>query len=409
MALKGTLKDFNLADIFQLIGIQKKTGVLTLKNEKEVVTVSFLEGDVVAADSLHRRLEDRLGTVLVKSGRITEAQLQEALKVQKNTLQRMGNILVENRFIEAQDLRDALHIQISQMIYRLFRWRDGEYNFSQEERVDYDKDYVMPMSAESILMEGARILDEWPMIEKGIKSFASVFRAANVEIAAAPRDGAAHPGEEAAKGVTLNDQERLVHSLVDGKRTIQEIVERSTLSEFETCRILYDLITRQILEEFRAGPQKAAVTAAPVVSRPASPGTVRAGSMLLAVVVLAALGYRLAPAAQDILAGDMLGGCLAPLAGATQVETIEGAIGRSRLLRVDFAIQIYYLLNRGYPAELHYLVTSQILKPDAIVDPWGRPFRYEVQPGGYALSMAGTPADPRPFQIFSAPPQVEQQ
>ena len=169
------------------------------------------------------------------------------------------------------------------------------------------------------------------------------------------------------------------------------------------------MITRQILEEFRAGPQKAAVTAAPVVSRPASPGTVRAGSMLLAVVVLAALGYRLAPAAQDILAGDMLGGCLAPLAGATQVETIEGAIGRSRLLRVDFAIQIYYLLNRGYPAELHYLVTSQILKPDAIVDPWGRPFRYEVQPGGYALSMAGTPADPRPFQIFSAPPQVEQQ
>ena len=408
MALKGTLKDFNLADIFQLIGIQKKTGVLTLKNEKEVVTVSFLEGDVVAADSLHRRLEDRLGTVLVKSGRITEAQLQEALKVQKNTLQRMGNILVENRFIEAQDLRDALQIQISQMIHRLFRWRDGEYNFSQEERVDYDKDYVVPMSAESILMEGARILDEWPMIEKGIKSFASVFRTANVEIAAGPRDGTAHPVEEAAKGVTLNDQERLVHSLVDGKRTIQEIVERSTLSEFETCRILYDLITRQLLEELRAGPQKAAVVAAPVASRPASPGTVRAGSLLLGVVALATLGYRLAPALGEIAAGDLLGSCVAPLAGAIQVETIKGAIGRSRLLRVDFAVQTYYLLNRGYPAELHYLVTSQILKPDAIVDPWGRPFRYEVQPGGYALSMAGTPVDPRPFQIFSAPPQVEQ-
>ena len=74
MALKGTLKDFSLADIFQLIGIQHKTGVLTLKNDKEVVTVSFVEGNVVSADALHRRLEDRIGTVLVKSGRITEVR-----------------------------------------------------------------------------------------------------------------------------------------------------------------------------------------------------------------------------------------------------------------------------------------------------------------------------------------------
>ena len=81
MALKGTLKDFSLADIFQLIGIQKKTGVLTLKSDKEVVTVSFVEGNVVSADALHRRLEDRIGTVLVKSGRISEGQLQEALQV----------------------------------------------------------------------------------------------------------------------------------------------------------------------------------------------------------------------------------------------------------------------------------------------------------------------------------------
>ena len=52
MALKGTLRDFSLADIFQLIGIQRKTGVLTLKSDKDVVTVSFVDGNVVAADSL---------------------------------------------------------------------------------------------------------------------------------------------------------------------------------------------------------------------------------------------------------------------------------------------------------------------------------------------------------------------
>src|SRR6267142_5025254 len=220
MALKGTLKDFSLADIFQLIGIQHKTGVLTLKSDKEVVTVSFVEGNVVSADALHRRLEDRIGTVLVKSGRITEGQLQEALRIQKSTLKRMGNILVENRFIDPEPLREALQIQISQMIYRLFRWRNGEYDFTQEERVEYDKEHVVPMSAESILMEGARILDEWPMIEKGIRSFSAVYRHANVEIDAAPKAGAGATEDEAARAVTLSEEDRKVYQLVDGKRTV---------------------------------------------------------------------------------------------------------------------------------------------------------------------------------------------
>ena len=72
MALRGTLRDFSLADIFQLIGIQKKTGVLTLKSDKETCTVAFVEGQVVGTESTTRRLEDRLGSVLVKSGRITD-------------------------------------------------------------------------------------------------------------------------------------------------------------------------------------------------------------------------------------------------------------------------------------------------------------------------------------------------
>jgi len=133
VALQGTLRDFNLADIFQLIGLQKKTGVLTLKSGQEVVTVSFLDGNVVAADSLHRRLEDRLGTVLVKTKQIASAQLHEALKIQKQTLKRLGDVLVEQKYISQEALREALRIQVTQMIYRLFRWRDGEYHFSQEE------------------------------------------------------------------------------------------------------------------------------------------------------------------------------------------------------------------------------------------------------------------------------------
>src|SRR3989449_4942106 len=406
MALKGTLKDFSLADIFQLIGIQKKTGVLTLKSDKEVVTVSFVEGNVVSADALHRRLEDRIGTVLVKSGRISEGQLQEALRIQKNTLKRMGNILVENRFIDPNALREALQIQISQMVYRLFRWRDGEYDFTQEERVDYDKEHVVPMSAESVLMEGARILDEWPMIEKGIKSFSTVFRHANVEIAPAPRTGTWPLEDEPARGVTLSEEDRRVYQLVDGKRTVQEIVERCSLSEFDTCRILYELVGRQLLEEVRiSGPKAAPAAPAPAV------GTRRATSRpLLAVgylVLVAVAGGLVMRRGETIVRGlGQVGSAtpyLTPLIGREDVRSIRDSIARSRMQRMDFAIQVYFLRNRGYPENLTRLVTDHLLKPSAILDPLGRSFEYEVLPGGYRISFSAGGGNDRPIDLVNAP------
>src|SRR5262249_1533399 len=97
VALNGTLRDFGLADIFQLIGIQRKTGVLSLRSSDKTVTVSFLSGGVVSAESSERGLEDRLGSVLVKSGKVTERQLGDALKAQKASLQRLGKVLIEQR------------------------------------------------------------------------------------------------------------------------------------------------------------------------------------------------------------------------------------------------------------------------------------------------------------------------
>ena len=405
MALKGTLKDFSLADIFQLIGIQKKTGVLTLKNDKEVVTVSFVEGSVVSADAFHRRLEDRLGTVLVKSGRITEAQLQEALRVQKSTLKRVGSILVENKFIDAVALREALQVQISQMVYRLFRWADGEYDFSQEERVEYDKEYVAPMSAESILMEGARILDEWPMIEKGIKSFSAVYRRANVEIAAAPGAAAAGREDEAARGVTLNDQERSVYNLLDGKRTVQEIVERCALSEFDTCRILFDLISRQLLDEVKATGQKTVAVQAPAVRAPReAPRVLLAIGYLLLVLGAGSLLMRRGETIVTGLAhSEAATPYLAPLLPRQEMRSIRDAIARSRMQRIDFAIQVYYLLNRGYPENLKYLVTAHLLKPSAILDPLGKPFDYKILPGGYRIAFSPSAYDDKPIELINSP------
>ncbi len=79
---------------------------------------------------------------------------------------------------------------------------------------------------------------------------------------------------------------------------------------------------------------------------------------------------------------------LGPLLPRQEMRSIRDAIARSRMQRIDFAIQVYYLLNRGYPENLKYLVTAHLLKPSAILDPLGRPFDYEVLPGGYRIAFS---------------------
>ena len=384
MALKGTLRDFSLADIFQLIGIQRKSGVLTLKDKDNVVSVSFVDGNVVAAESQHRRLEDRLGTVLVKTGRITEDQLQEALKVQRETLSRLGNVLVDRGLIDVDALRDALQIQITQTIYRLFRWQRGEYDFSQETRVDYDKKFVVPLSAESVLMEGARILDEWPMIEKGIRSFSTIYRRADVDIApAGETKSAAAAGAEGA--ITLSEEERVVHSLLDGKRTVQEVVERSLLGEFETCRILYELINRQLLEEVRTRAPRAAAVEKAAPRSLLAPLVQGIAYLLLVLLAGGAVFYHLQPWLFDVHQGRRVAAVLSPILSGPDIGLLEAALASDRLHQVDFALQVYYLLYRTYPPALTHLVSANLLRPADLLDLDGNLYGYEAMQDGYRL------------------------
>ncbi|HEY7863161.1 MAG TPA: DUF4388 domain-containing protein, partial [Thermoanaerobaculia bacterium] len=178
MGLEGTLRVFSLSDIFQVLGLQKKSGVLSVEGDEDSISVSFLGGQVVSAESSAKRLETRLGSLLVRAGRISEEDLQKVLEIQKETQQRLGFLLIRERLVSPEDLRDALRLQISRIVYAAFRWPDGRFRFSQDAPIDYDADHMSPVSTESVLMEAAQMLDEWPLIQKKVPSMRRVYKRA---------------------------------------------------------------------------------------------------------------------------------------------------------------------------------------------------------------------------------------
>ena len=221
MGLEGTLKVFSLTDIFQMLGLQRKTGVLVVEGEDDTVTISFLGGQVVAAESTVRRLENRLGTLLIRAGYVTQEQLDHVLTVQDETSQRMGFLLVRERLVEPQELREALRLQISRIVYTAFRWPDGRFRFSQEGMVDYDADHMAPVSTDTILMEAAQMVDEWPLFERKVGSLTATYRRAPGVEGLKLVVGEKNPPEGT---LSVSKSEAETWRWIDGKRSVGDIM-----------------------------------------------------------------------------------------------------------------------------------------------------------------------------------------
>jgi hypothetical protein len=388
MALEGTIKDFGLPDIFQLIGLQRKTGLLTLRSDKETVTVTFENGMVVMADSDGKRLEDRLGNVLVKQGKLGADELEEALQTQKATLQRLGHILTTTNYITPKDLKDALQVQVSQIVFKVFRWRDGEYHFAPTDSVDYDRENFNPMSADFILMEGIRMVDEWPIIEKKIPSMDIVFRtvvdASMIEVGGGDDEGGeglgglAEPKRTAASStskIRLTHDEERIYRKIDGSRTVQAIIDGTGMTEFEACRILFDLLNRNIITTVGRGVAREAQAGRPEpVATPGSSRWVLPGVALLAIALA---GFAQRP--PFALVGRP------PLLRDSYDLLMEG-VSRSRLERLDRAILAYHLLRGSAPKTLEAVSEDGLVDRSYLKDPWARPYHYALTDTGYLLN-----------------------
>lgn len=406
MALEGTLRDFSLADIFQLIGLQRKTGVLTLRTKDDTVTVTFLDGKVVGADSLSHRLENRLGHVLIKSGLLTQDQLNRALEIQKETLQRLGFILTHYGIISPDSLKHAIQLQILQIVYRLFRWKDGDYHFSQETTIEYDRDNVTPITAESILMEGARMIDEWPIIEKRVRSYDMVFRKKMTDqeivvVGAQDADDIDFDGEapppRRRKGlisdkIRISEEEKAIYDLVDGTVTVGDIVEGSRLSEFDTVKALYELLTRDLVEEVK-GLGAAAVLEQATPLDETEVAETPVPLPLVAALALIAL-ISITTSFKNPLNSFRPLGTSQPSA---LVETMK-AISMARIQQIGEGIEKYNAVNGRLPSRLQDLVPIYA-SASVLRDPWGHPYKYLPQPQRY-LVIGFTPDDKPDTDLF---------
>jgi hypothetical protein len=389
MGLEGTLRAFSLGDIFQVLGLQRKSGVLIVENDDDAITISFLGGQIVSADSKKHRQDNQIGKLLLRAGRINESELARALELQKDTRQRLGFLLIRERMVTPEDLKEALRLQIFRTLQRAFQWADGSFRFSQEGQIEYDADHMAPVPTESVLLEAAQIHDEMPRLKAKVRSNDIVYRRAPEKEGLRLVSSGEPPGEGTLPG---SRAEQETWKWVDGKRSVAQILDTAFLSDFDVLKGLSDLIDRGLIVEGRAPEPEPEIVlqdepALPEASLEPTAGGLSVGALFLwaAVLALGALAvWRVPLNTWNVL--------LRPWAETSPFGIFAKSVSLDRLSAIERAVRVHYDATGRYPRSLEELTNSGILGERALRDPWGRPYRYILRPEQGKFGLYGRDA-----------------
>ncbi|GAB4390577.1 MAG: hypothetical protein Kow0025_23560 [Thermodesulfovibrionales bacterium] len=335
MALEGSLKEFGLADILQLLYFQRKTGVLTVQSRLDRVKLLFNEGNVVGAESKKRDTASRLGRVLQKRGLLSADDLHDVVEEQKKTGARLGAILINKGLVSPEDIKEVLEFQLAETVMQLFSWKEGRYEFLPQ-AVPLDRDLPVSLDTQHFLMEGLRMLDEWSVMSGKI-SLDSLFGRTS------------EAGDE-----LLSPEEREVIRHLDGKTDVTAIADLTGLESFQVSKILLGLAERGLIRKEELKEEAPALRAAPAR---------RLWGLLPPLLLAAALAI-------SVLAWLPLG------LGLDRFRALQEISG------LRFSIEAYREAQGRYPASVDRK------------DPWGNPYIYEDREDGFRLLSPGPDGRP---------------
>ena len=237
MSFAGNLKTVSLTDIFQLILSTKKTGALVISKDETKRVLFFRVGLLVFASSSDK--QDLFGNLLLKKGRISKIELDNILKSQTEG-KKIGAALVEQGLFTREEIYECLKMQIEEIVYGLFGWKDGAFEFS-EGKTPPPESIQTELNPMNIIMEGMRRIDEWIELRKVLPP-----DDAFIELVPDP------PLKSEEMRISRNELSILA-SVGSGKK-LQKLIEDSFLDRFLTCKSLVNLLQAGLLKIGKAVP-----------------------------------------------------------------------------------------------------------------------------------------------------------
>lgn len=240
IALTGNLGGIPIGAVMQLLQMEAMSGVFTVKTDGSEVRMVMRKGLIDRVESKGARDEFRLGRFFVEAGLVTPLEIEALLAGPSDTTPsaapraRLGDVLLRSGKVTDAQLREALGKQASELVYDVLRWERGSFELGT---ILTDEDKSEPrlgLSVASVVMEGFRRVDEWRLIEAKLGSFDEVLVPDPVALAAL------------GQGV-MTKHERAVLDAIDSVRTLREVVRASHMSSFDACKIVCQFLQARLV------------------------------------------------------------------------------------------------------------------------------------------------------------------
>jgi DNA-binding response OmpR family regulator len=235
--IQGNLASVPIVEVMQMLGLQRQTGKLVISKNGDVIEIYFEDGLVVfGATSNNGSAAASLEGLLKKACRLEEDSMQHVLRIADMTSQPIDSILVQEKLLNAKTFGDCLRRYTESAVYKVMTWKQGAFSFEKEAPPVFSN--AIHLKVDDLLLEGARRADEWSLIQQKIPDFDMVFE---------PLIGNAD--ELATRGMSDNDIK--VFSQVNGRRTVQDIIDQAGLSEFEVTKSMFILLSVNLVRKKR--------------------------------------------------------------------------------------------------------------------------------------------------------------
>ncbi|MPZ72768.1 MAG: DUF4388 domain-containing protein, partial [Nitriliruptorales bacterium] len=222
--LQGTLHEFSLPDVFSLLESTRKSGALRVTADNTDGRVFFRDGGICLALSDANRVP--LAARLVSANLIDEDELRSVVASTTGSVVAITDALLNSGSVDDHVLGDLLREQVIDAVFELMRLTEGRFSYDPAEP---GLSRGVTLGVVEVVGEANRRLDEWQSISRSIASPDAV-----VAMVPSAADG--------REGFALGAEQWLLLSLVDGRRTVSELVELAGKGEFATCRVLGDLV-----------------------------------------------------------------------------------------------------------------------------------------------------------------------
>lgn len=240
MTLEGSLDAFSLPDIFQLLSFTKKTGALRIQSPTAAGLVFFSTGSVTGGTSDTSR--QSLGRRVVGKGLVADDVLKQAVDaVRLDDSTGLARVLRDSGSIDEAQLHEIAIEQATDAVFDLLRWTEGDFAFQTDE--GNPDDLGIALAVEDIIAEGRRRLETWDALSSVVPSSDVIV---SIPLAASDHE------------TVLSPAEWTLLALVDGQRSVADLVDLTGRGEFAIVSAVVSLVERGLLVVGEASAEDAA-------------------------------------------------------------------------------------------------------------------------------------------------------